>query len=39
MPLRFHKMHANGDDFVVVDSPFRALTKAGVSVSVIRLGA
>lgn len=20
MPLRFHKMHANGDDFVVVDS-------------------
>lgn len=39
IPLRFHKMHANGDDFVVVDSPFRALTKAGVSVSVIRLGA
>jgi hypothetical protein len=20
MPLRLHKMHANGDDFVVVDS-------------------
>ncbi|MSU97586.1 hypothetical protein EB795_27325 [Pseudomonas mandelii] len=20
IPLRFHKMHANGDDFVVVDS-------------------